>query len=218
MASNLRGAPLFLRPSVVRGLVEASNLIRKGVVQVPIAPIALVDRPRASEDPRLAKANDDIESGRVAPPVASELVPVQAEEAEPEDWPDAPLPEHADPDLDRPEPPVEAAAAKVRVMPSRERIGLIRAAAEGAAVRLPQTVEIDWARVAAAHRAKPAAVRVKPARELPVAPNREACPRCGVGDGRAAPTSCLARPERPRRSKPGQMDERPDSERVKPCE
>ena len=178
--SNLRGAPLFLRPSVVRGLIEASNLIRKGVVQVPIAPITLVDRPHASEDPRLAKANDDIESGRVAPPVASELVPVQAEEPGLEDWPDAPLPDHADPDLDRPELPVEGAAAKVRTMPTRERIGLIRAAVEGAAVRLPQPVEIDWARVAAAHRAKASAPRVKPVRDLPVAPNREACPRCGI--------------------------------------
>lgn len=89
---NLRGAPLFLRPSVVRGLVEGVDAIRKGLVQVPIAPIKLVDRPRRSEDPRLAKANDDSKaSGWVATPVASE----------PEDWPDAPLPDHADPDLDR---------------------------------------------------------------------------------------------------------------------
>lgn len=92
---NMRGAPLFLRPSVVLGLVEGVEAIRKGLVQVPVAPIKLVDVPRRSEDPRLAKANDDsTPSGWVAPPVASE----------PEDWPDAPLPDHADPDLDRPEP------------------------------------------------------------------------------------------------------------------
>lgn len=115
--SNVRRAPLFLRPSVVRGLIEASNLIRNGVVQVPFETFKLVDRPRPSEDARLAKANDDLpanmpaqrrtkQSGRVAPPVASEPVPAvpAAVQDEPEDWPDAPLPDHADPDLDRPEP------------------------------------------------------------------------------------------------------------------
>lgn len=115
--SNVRRAPLFLRPSVVRGLIEASNLIRNGVVQVPFETFKLVDRPRPSGDDRLAKANDDLpakmpvprgakQSGRVAPPVASEPVPAltAAGQDEPEDWPDAPLPDHADPDLDRTEP------------------------------------------------------------------------------------------------------------------
>ena len=119
MASNLRGGPLFLRPSVVRQLVGDIAAIRQAVVQVPLLPIKLVDRPRASEDPRLAKANDDITelpvapdatvvasgSDRVAPTDASApVVRIQAEEPEPSDWPDAPLPEHGDPDLDRPEP------------------------------------------------------------------------------------------------------------------
>lgn len=120
MASNLRNPPLFLRQSVIRNMLadldRISGMIDKGVIPVPIAPIKLIDRPRASEDPRLAKANDDVAdasrkprakatvSGRVAPPVASEPVPAAASEQEPEDWPDAPLPEHSDPDLDRSEP------------------------------------------------------------------------------------------------------------------
>jgi len=126
---NLRGAPLFLRPSVVRGLVEGVEAIRKGMVQVPVAPIKLVDVPRRSEDPRLAKANDDCAdvsgaSGWVAPPVASE----------PEDWPDAPLPDHADPDLDRPEPvdDQEAVGAAARVRVRKSRATGVKAAAEAA--------------------------------------------------------------------------------------
>lgn len=112
--SNLRLPPLFLRPSVVRALVSNLDSMATGLRQVPVAPIKLVDRPRRSEDPRLAKANDDsMDSGWVAPPVASE----------PEDWPDAPLPDHSDPDLDRPEPveegPAVAAALKARVRKSR---------------------------------------------------------------------------------------------------
>ncbi len=122
---NLRGAPLFLRPSVVRAVMgdiaalhRAADQLR--MVELPVRPIALVDRPRASEDPRLAKANDNVlrdganatgnvgESGAETPP---ESVPVLRQargkrvappELQPEGWPDAPLPEHADPDLDRP--------------------------------------------------------------------------------------------------------------------
>ncbi len=90
-SSNLRGAPLFLRPSVVRALVGDVAAIRKAVVEVPLLPVKLVDRPRASEDPRLAKANDD---------VAVEVAVVA--EPEPIDAPAAPMPEHSDPDLDRP--------------------------------------------------------------------------------------------------------------------
>lgn len=141
--SNLRGAPLFLRPSVVRGLVEASEIIRKGVIPVPIVPVKLVDRPRRSEDPRLAKANDDIAdaprkprakakvSGRGAPPAASEPVPAQAAEPQPapEDWPDAPLPEHADPDLDRTEPNDSENTSCSR--PPVEESGLVGMAARG---------------------------------------------------------------------------------------
>jgi|GEM_PF-6882271 len=57
--SNLRGAPLFLRPSVVRALVEDVHVIAQAVTQVPLMAEKLVDIPRRSEDPRLAKANDD---------------------------------------------------------------------------------------------------------------------------------------------------------------
>lgn len=124
---NLRGAPLFLRPSVVRGLIDGVTVATKGTKAVPVAPIRLVNMPRRSEDPRLAKANDDFampsppapaggthEPGRVVPPVkpsAPAPEPATVNQAEPEGWPDAPLPEHADPDLDRAEPnpvPLEA--------------------------------------------------------------------------------------------------------------
>lgn len=61
---NLRGGPLFLRPSVVRTLLDDVAAIhrpaeRLRLVEVPVLPIKLVDRPRASENPQLAKANDD---------------------------------------------------------------------------------------------------------------------------------------------------------------
>lgn len=46
--SSLRGAPLFLRPSVVRKLVNDLGAISKHVAQVPIEPVRLVDQPRPS--------------------------------------------------------------------------------------------------------------------------------------------------------------------------
>lgn len=57
--ANLRNPPLFLRASVVRGLIGDVHTLAKGFAQVPVLPVKLVDRPRRSEDPRLAKANDD---------------------------------------------------------------------------------------------------------------------------------------------------------------
>lgn len=50
MARNLRPAPFYLRPSVVRALVGDVAAIRKAVVDVPILPIKLVDQPGASEE------------------------------------------------------------------------------------------------------------------------------------------------------------------------
>lgn len=160
---NLRGAPLFLRPSVVRGLVEGVDAIRKGLVQVPVAPIKLVDVPRRSEDPRLAKANDDTiqvsgPSGWAAPTAASE----------PEDWPDAPMPEHADPDLDRPEPAEFDAA------------DLIPSSTIGNGIALKRAPKIDLDRLVRAHRAKAAHPPKKNHRPLTPAPSREECPRCGI--------------------------------------
>ncbi|MEQ1499172.1 MAG: hypothetical protein ABL914_10960 [Novosphingobium sp.] len=146
MISNIRTAPLFLRPSVVRQLVGDIAAIRAAVVAVPLLPIVLVDRPRASEDPRLAKANDDIaalpvapvetgvESGsdRVAPTdVSAPVVRIQAEEPEPSDWPDAPLPEHADPDLDRPEPDAEDFESATTCLSKVDRAGDAALAPEG---------------------------------------------------------------------------------------
>lgn len=60
--SNLRNPPLFLRPSVVRALIGDVRTIAKGVERLELAADKLVDRPRRSEDPRLAKANDDAPS------------------------------------------------------------------------------------------------------------------------------------------------------------
>lgn len=88
--SNLRGAPLFLQPALVEALVSEVSLVAKGMANIELMLTELVDRPRRSEDPRLAKANDDVAEPDAAP--------------EFEGWPDAPLPDHADPDLDRPEP------------------------------------------------------------------------------------------------------------------
>lgn len=153
MASNLRGAPLFLRPSVVRQLVGDLAAIRQAVVRVPLLPIKLVDRPRPSEDPRLAKANDDIAELPVAPAVAgvasgsdrvlrqaqddreaegsAPVVRIQAEEPEPIDWPDAPLPEHADPDLDRPEPDADHIESAATCLSNVDRAGYAALAPEG---------------------------------------------------------------------------------------
>lgn len=160
---NLLGAPLFLRPSVVRALCENMDAIARAVVQVPVLPVKLVDRPRRSEDPRLAQANDDIqeqirqspapimppiaaiEPGRVAPPEqpsAPVLQSEQAEKAEPEDWPDAPLPEHADPALDRAEPaaPMERLprTARKSVLMERQRRDADARAVERPALRQDQ--------------------------------------------------------------------------------
>ncbi len=122
---NLRPAPFYLRASVVRAAIGDLAAIRKAVVEVPVLPVKLVDRPRSSEDPRLARANDDTDQishshgegvatvlfGESGPVTGPESAPalrqaqgnrVATPEPEPEGWPDAPLPEQADPDLDRP--------------------------------------------------------------------------------------------------------------------
>jgi len=184
---SLRGAPLFLRPSVVRGLIDGVTAAAKGTTEVPVAPIRLVNMPRRSEDPRLAKANDDSamplspaaasethEPGRVVPPVkpsAPALRPATANKAEPEGWPDAPLPEfeqpapvvpdQADPDLDRPAPeavPLEVQSVDIARQP-RRRDGIIRTHARRAeraleapvdrVIDVPEAPRLDLIRAAA---------------------------------------------------------------------
>ncbi|WP_225205356.1 hypothetical protein [Novosphingobium huizhouense] len=54
---NLRPAPFMLNESTVRALLTDQH--GAGVVRVPVVSMRLVDRPRRSEDPRLARANDD---------------------------------------------------------------------------------------------------------------------------------------------------------------
>ncbi|MDE1917636.1 MAG: hypothetical protein KGJ57_18345 [Sphingomonadales bacterium] len=64
--SNLRPVSLEMAPDMPRqmasslrklGLIDSIRHAR--VVHVPILPIKLVNMPRRSEDPRLARANDD---------------------------------------------------------------------------------------------------------------------------------------------------------------
>lgn len=136
---NLKGAPLFLRPSVVRALVSDVNLIARAITPVPVAPVKLVDRPRASEDPRLATANDDIasferdpveQSGQESMLEGGEAsVGLDVLEASPptdcaNDWPDVPgMEADEDPvivaihaDEKPPLPVIEAAAKKLRTV------------------------------------------------------------------------------------------------------
>jgi hypothetical protein len=54
---NLKPAPFMLNESTVSGLLGGSQTA--GIVSIPVLPLRLVDRPRRSEDPRLARANDD---------------------------------------------------------------------------------------------------------------------------------------------------------------
>lgn len=99
--SNLRGAPLFLRPSVVRALIGDVETIARHVVAVPVLPVALVDQPAPStllaSEPNGEITRFDCHHGAPANDAQADW--------EPADWPDAPLPDAADPDLDRPEAP-----------------------------------------------------------------------------------------------------------------
>lgn len=54
---NVRPAPFMLHESAVSGILGGSQ--RAGIVSIPVLPIRLIDRPRRSEDPRLARANDE---------------------------------------------------------------------------------------------------------------------------------------------------------------
>lgn len=53
---NLRPAPFALTPRLVAQLIGDDT---SGTGTVPVLPLRLVDRQRRSEDPRLARANDD---------------------------------------------------------------------------------------------------------------------------------------------------------------
>lgn len=60
VADNLKPAPFFITEGVAHGLVEPNAPAGIRTVAVPVAAEPLVDRPRRSEAPRLAKANDDV--------------------------------------------------------------------------------------------------------------------------------------------------------------
>ncbi len=53
---NLRPAPFALTPRTVAALIGDDT---SGTGTVSVLPVRLVDRPRRSEDPRLARANDN---------------------------------------------------------------------------------------------------------------------------------------------------------------
>jgi len=57
---NLLPAPFALNEATVSGLIEGRAA--PGIALIPVLPLRLVDRPRRSEDPRLARANDEIEA------------------------------------------------------------------------------------------------------------------------------------------------------------
>jgi hypothetical protein len=56
---NLRPAPFALTDGMAGIVLGEKPALSARVVHVPVLPIKLVYRPRRSEDPRLAKANDD---------------------------------------------------------------------------------------------------------------------------------------------------------------
>jgi hypothetical protein len=58
-SSNLRPAFPTLSPAIVAEMIGGVHLNLAKMVMVPILPIKLVNMPRRSEDPSLAKANDD---------------------------------------------------------------------------------------------------------------------------------------------------------------
>ena len=91
--SNLRGAPLFLRPSVVRALIGDVETIARHVVAVPVLPVALVDQ-AAPSILLQAAPNEGItrfDTGHGAPANDAAPWPEAAWDWEPADWPDAPL-------------------------------------------------------------------------------------------------------------------------------
>lgn len=58
---NLKPAPFELTDSLVAIALGDKPPLSTRVVHLPVLPIRLVDLPRRSENPRLARANDDTE-------------------------------------------------------------------------------------------------------------------------------------------------------------
>ena len=69
---NLRPAPFCLNERTVKALLEGSETHESlmGVAVVPVLRLQLVNMPRRSEDPRLARGNDN--GGAVADDSSSE--------------------------------------------------------------------------------------------------------------------------------------------------
>ncbi|MBV1917587.1 MAG: hypothetical protein KUG65_05955 [Sphingomonadaceae bacterium] len=82
-ASNVNPAPFFLNEKTVSDILDDKG------GSLPVEPALLIDQPRHSEDPSLAKANDDRPDETVDDPLhepAPETFPSPV-------WPDAPLPD-----------------------------------------------------------------------------------------------------------------------------
>lgn len=247
---NLSPAPFSITPSVVaRVLALAARPVARAML-VPLSPVRLVDRPRRSEDPRLAKANDDQakqssfsrvplqEYGRktMADGGGVSLNPqalVDRGEAPPHPIHESTTTDNATADhaggcegrtaevtsgaVDGGLfPPANARQphnkpGRGETLPSRRsgksyaqeiarhadelegrtviaitrcpgkpnpHLKIIRAAAE--ALRVKAEAKIDWARVAAAHAARPGPQAQPVAPPLEAAPSREECSRCGI--------------------------------------
>lgn len=246
---NLSPAPFAITPSVVaRVLTLAARPVARAVL-VPLSPVKLVDRPRRSQDPRLAKVNDDQaeqssfnrlplqEYGRkrMADGGGVSLNPqalVDRGEASPHPIQKSTTTDNATADHaggcegqaaevtsgavagGRLVPPANARqphnTANLTLPPRRTgksyaqeiarhadelegqtviaitrcpgkpnpHLKIIRAAAE--ALRVKAEAKIDWARVAAAHAARPGPQAQPVAPPLEAAPSREECPRCGI--------------------------------------
>lgn len=246
---NLRPAPFAITPSVVaRVLTLAARPVARAVL-VPLSPVKLVDRPRRSQDPRLAKVNDDQaeqssfsrlplqEYGRkrMADGGGVSLNPqalVDRGEASPHPiqrstTTDSSTADHAGGCEGQAAEVTSGAVAGGRLIPPENarqphktdnltlpprrtgksyaqeiarladelegqtviaitrcpgkpnpHLKIIRAAAE--ALRVKAEAKIDWARVAAAHAARPGPQAQPVTPPLEAAPSREECPRCGI--------------------------------------
>jgi hypothetical protein len=207
---NLRNAPLFLRPSVVRGLLGdihtiAEALATKGLAEVPIAPFALSEpvataeaapEPPTPEAPtRLSPLPSSAPVERAAPkpalpkPAAAE--PAQSPRPVQYRQPTDPVPHVAgqlsSAAVDHPPQAIEERALR----PAARRAGAfehppevakpsIRFMAERLAARRAADAKVDTARLAAAFASRTVEKPISPSVTLVPAPSREECRRCGI--------------------------------------
>lgn len=61
-SSNIKPAPVFMSPTTIAAVVGDRHGPAPQLAEVPLMPTKLVDRPRRSEDPYFARANDNHEA------------------------------------------------------------------------------------------------------------------------------------------------------------